>query len=75
MTTTEGESRHPQAQTGPPLERAYLIRCWQERDAALSCTVQWRFSAEEVLHERIRRGFADAASLLDYLRAELDNKN
>ena len=31
---------------------------------------RWRFSAEEVLHERKRRGFADLASLLDYLRAE-----
>jgi len=33
--------------------------------------VRWRFSVEEVLHEGTRRGFADLASLLDYLRAEL----
>jgi hypothetical protein len=48
-------------------DRAYLIRCWQEGDAA---ELRWRFSAEEVLHERRRRGFADWASLLEYLRAE-----
>jgi hypothetical protein len=49
-------------------DRAYLIRCWQEGDAA---ELRWRFSAEEVLHERRRRGFADLSSLLEYLRAEL----
>lgn len=49
-------------------DRAYLIRCWQEGDAA---ELRWRFSAEEVLHERRRRGFADLASLLEYLRANL----
>jgi hypothetical protein len=66
----------------PSADRAYLIRCWQERNsvygtppAGTSADVQparqaWRFSIEEVLHERKRRGFADLDSLLDYLRAE-----
>jgi hypothetical protein len=51
-------------------DRAYLIRCWQEGDA-VHRPRRWRFSAEEVLHERKGRGFADLDSLLDYLRAEL----
>jgi hypothetical protein len=34
-------------------------------------TVSWRFSIEEVLHERTGQGFADLESLLDYLRTEL----
>ena len=50
-------------------DRAYLIRCWQEGDAVHGA-VHWRFSAEEVLRERRRRGFADLSSLLEYLRAE-----
>jgi hypothetical protein len=37
--------------------------------------VRWRFSVEEVLHERSRKGFADLASLFDYLRTELDREN
>jgi hypothetical protein len=37
--------------------------------------VRWWFSVEEVLHERIRRGFADLAPLLYYLRTELGSEN
>jgi hypothetical protein len=37
--------------------------------------VRWRFSVEEVLHDRNRKGFADLASLFDYLRTELDREN
>ena len=66
----------------PLADRAYLIRCWQERNsvygtlpAGASAAVQparqaWRFSVEEVLHGGKRRGFADLDALLDYLRAE-----
>ena len=50
-------------------DRAYLMRCWQEGDAA----PRWRFSVEEVLHERRRRGYADLSSLIAFLRTELGN--
>ncbi len=48
--------------------RAYLIRCWQEGDKPC-----WRFSVEEVLHERRRRGYVDLETLIAFLRAELGN--
>ena len=75
VSTPKGPSSYPQAQTGPPSDRAYLIRCWQETDIPIPGTVRWRFSVEEVLHERTRRGFSDLASLLDYLRTELGSKS
>ena len=56
-------------------DRAYLIRCWQERDITSPGMVRWRFSVEEVLHEQSRRGFADLTLLLDYLRTELDSES
>ena len=52
-------------------DRAYLIRCWQEGDAERGGTLRWRFSVEEVLRERRRRGYADLASLIAFLRTEL----
>ena len=52
-------------------DRAYLIHCWQERNVVSDGAPRWRFSVEEVLRERRRRGFADLASLLAFLRAEL----
>ena len=55
-------------QTSP--DRAYLIRCWQEQNTAPDAR-RWRFSIEEVLHERKRQGFPDLPSLLAFLRAEL----
>jgi hypothetical protein len=55
-------------------DRAYLIRCWQEGDDTPGAPPRWRFSAEEVLHDRRRRGFADLASLFAFLRAELGSK-
>ena len=56
-------------------DRAYLIRCWQE-SGAQGCAAQpdmprWRFSVEEVLHERKRWGFEDLDALFAFLRAEL----
>jgi hypothetical protein len=56
------------------MDRAYLIRCWQERDIASPGTVHWRFSVEEVLHDRTRRGFVDLISLLNHLRTELSSE-
>lgn len=56
----------------PSPDRAYLIRCWQEGNAVSDDAPRWRFSMEEVLREQRRRqGFADLASLLAFLRAEL----
>ena len=57
-------------------DRAYLIRCWQE-SGAQGCSTQpdmprWRFSVEEVLHERKRWGFEDLNALFAFLRAELE---
>ena len=60
------------AKTASP-DRAYLIRCWQERNAVPKDAPRWRFSIEEVLHERKRQGFEDLGALLDYLRVELED--
>ena len=54
-------------------ERAYLIRCWQERNADPSSDPHWRFSVEEVLHERKRWGFKDLEKLIAFLRIELSS--
>ncbi len=52
--------------------RAYLIRCWQESNMVPHAP-RWRFSVEEVLHERKRWGFEDLDALLAFLRTELDS--
>ena len=75
VSTKEGPSRYPQAQTGQPSDRAYLIRCWQERDVTSPDMVRWWFSVKEVLHEQSQKGLVDLASLLGYLRTELDREN
>ena len=56
-------------------DRAYLIRCWQEGDAASGGVPRWRFSVEEVLRERRRQGYADLEALIAFLRAELGDGN
>jgi len=53
------------------LYRAYLLRCWQEGEAAPGEEPRYRFSVEEVLHERRQRGFDGLEALLAFLRAEL----
>ena len=58
-----GEKDHPY--------RAYLLRCWQEGEAAPGHEPTWRFSVEEVLHERRRQGFSSLDGLIAFLRAEL----
>lgn len=56
---------------GDPLYRAYLLRCWQEGQAAPDGEPGWRFSVEEVLYRRRRWGFTGLESLLGFLQAEL----
>jgi hypothetical protein len=51
------------------LNRAYLLRCWREGEGMPGGRPHWRFSLEEVLPGRGRRGFADLASLVAFLRA------
>ena len=53
------------------LDRAYLIRCWRERDVTSPGAARWRFSVEEVLRKRKRQGFQDLPSLVAFLRSEL----
>jgi hypothetical protein len=51
--------------------RAYLLRCWQEGEAAPGKEPLWRFSVEEILNERRRKGFSSLGALIAFLRAEL----
>lgn len=53
------------------LDRAYLLRCWQEGSGEPEGENRWRFSLEEVLHKRWRRGFSSLDGLVDFLKAEL----
>jgi len=50
--------------------RAYLLRCWQEGEAAPGKEPLWRFSVEEILPERRRKGFSSLEALVAFLRAE-----
>ena len=53
------------------VNRAYLLRCWKEGKTAPDGESQWRFSLQEVFHERRRWGFTSLESLLVFLQAEL----
>jgi hypothetical protein len=53
------------------LRRAYLVRRWQEGGPAPGGEPQWRFSVEEVLGERRKRGFDSLEALMAFLREEL----
>jgi hypothetical protein len=53
--------------------RAYLLRCWREEEAAPGKEPPWRFSVEEILHERRRKGFNNLGALIAFLRAELSS--
>lgn len=55
----------------PPPYRAYVLRCWQEQPGGVSEESSWRFSLEEVVQERRRRGFSDLDAVVSFLRAEL----
>lgn len=50
---------------------AYLLRCWQEESPSFDDSSEWRFSVEEVLNEKWRRGFTSIQDLFDFLEAEL----
>jgi hypothetical protein len=50
---------------------AYLLRCWQEGEAASGEGARWRFSVEDVLQKRPRQGFDSLAALVAFLQAEL----
>ena len=51
--------------------RAYLLRCWQEGNAAPEQPPRWRFSVEEVLRKGPRLGFDSLEALIAYLQDEL----
>jgi hypothetical protein len=51
--------------------RAYLLRCWWEGEAAPGQEPPWRFSVEEILDERRRKGFSSLRALIAFLRTEL----
>ena len=53
------------------LDRAYLLRCWQEGKAPGGDQVRWRYSLEGVLPKRSRHGFDDLESLVAFLQGEL----
>lgn len=52
-------------------DRVYLLHCWQEGSGEPDGEDRWRFSIEEVLHKRWRRGFTSVDALVDFLKAEL----
>ena len=58
------------AETTPP-QRAYLVRCWCEQPSAYVGESFWRFSVEEIVPQRRRRGFGSLDALIAFLRAEL----
>jgi hypothetical protein len=51
--------------------RAYLLRCWREREAETDQEPLWRFSVEEIPGERRQQGFSSLGALITFLRAEL----
>jgi hypothetical protein len=57
--------------TETPSFHAYLLRCWREKQAAPEGAPHWRFSVEEVLHERRRWGFSSLEALVAFLQAEM----
>ena len=56
---------------GRRLYCAYMVRCWQEGEAACDGKPIWRFSVEEVLHEKYLRGFGSLEEVATFLQAEL----
>jgi hypothetical protein len=53
--------------------RAYLVRCWRDKSSSDE-DCPWRFSVEEVLHERRRKAFASLNALFAFLQGELISK-
>jgi len=52
-------------------QRTFLLRCWQEGRAISQRTPDWRFSVEEVLGQKDRRGFGHLEDIFDFLQTEL----
>jgi hypothetical protein len=52
-------------------DRAYLLRCWQEGEAASVEGFSWRFWVEEISHERRQKGFGSLETLFAFFQAEL----
>lgn len=63
-TQVRGEAREP-------VQKAYLVRCWQEGGTAAAEGSLWRFSVEEILSERRRRGFRNIKALTAFFQGEL----
>ena len=56
--------------TGP--YRAYVLRCWLEESPLSAKEACWRFSLEQVLKGRSRRGFGSLEAMIAYPRLALD---
>ena len=54
----------------PPTYRAYLVRCWQERNSASDGEPIWRFSLDASWYEE-RHGFASLQALMEHLQTDL----
>ena len=53
------------------LYRAYVLRCWQEEEAAADRPPCYRFSVEEILHRRSWQGVDSLDALFALLQDEL----
>ena len=58
-----------QFSSSPPRYRAFLLRCWEERED-LSHASHWRFSLEEA-GTTTRRSFANFAALVAFLEDQI----
>jgi hypothetical protein len=66
-----GDNRHVEMERQEPPQRAYLLRCCRERRGRAAWGSLWRFSLEEVLGDRRRRGFHSLEALVTFIRGEL----
>ena len=74
MRNTSGEvQRKLRRRKKKDLRRVYLLRCWREGEVMHSQTPSWRFSVEEILHKRRRKGFDSVREVLAFLQTELAN--
>lgn len=58
----------------PPRYRAFMLRCWEVRSPGPGGAATWRFSVEDP-HTGQRLGFADLATLVEFLQAELSGED
>ena len=57
------------------LYRSYVLRCWQEQEAAPDRPPVWRFVLQEISGEQRRLGFGDFEQMADFLLHELVGSN